>query len=98
MVPGRALDRAIEDFWFSVYNGSFHLDHEELERRGNDLAEYLALRDQYQDLEPDHSLEPGFNMWEQAKRRSSAVSGMSVFALEQDRDNVLTYQERSSFV
>jgi hypothetical protein len=65
-----------------LWRGSFHPDYEELQRRGHVLAEDLALRDQYEDSEPDNSLEPGFNTWDQAKRRSSAVSGMSVLALE----------------
>jgi hypothetical protein len=36
-------------------------------------------------------------MYTQAKRRSRAVSGMSVLALEQNRDDVPIYQDGSSF-
>jgi hypothetical protein len=82
MGPGRARERVVENVWTSVYNGTYHPDYEELQRRGHVLAEYLALRDQREDLVPDTSLEPRFNTWEQARRRSRAVSGMSVLALE----------------
>jgi hypothetical protein len=80
--PGLARDQVIKDFWISCYNGSFYMDHEELQRRGWVLAEFLALRDQYEESESDISSTSASNTYIQAMRRSSAVSGMSVLALE----------------
>jgi hypothetical protein len=45
MDPGRTRDKAIEEFWISVYNGSGP-DYHMLEVRGRVFAEYLQLRDE----------------------------------------------------
>jgi hypothetical protein len=91
----RQRDRIIEDCWISVYNGSFHLDYEGLQRRGEALAEFLAMGDQYEDQESDISSTTGSNKYIQAKHRSSAVTGMSFLVFEWDMDNGFTSQERS---
>jgi hypothetical protein len=41
MEPGRSRDKAIEDFWISVYNGSYPCDPGFLQMKGWDLAQYL---------------------------------------------------------
>jgi hypothetical protein len=59
MSPGRALDKAIEIFWISVYNGYYHPDHDVLQQRGWALAECLCLRDEIEEMTPQDGTERG---------------------------------------
>jgi hypothetical protein len=82
MGPGRTRDKAIEIFWISVYNGSYHPDYDMLERRCWALAESLCLRDEVEDRSPQVGPELGVDPWGQWRHRSSAVTGMGGLALD----------------
>jgi hypothetical protein len=41
--PGRSRDKAIEEFWISIYNGYYQSEMDLLQARGRTLAEYLHL-------------------------------------------------------
>jgi hypothetical protein len=72
---------SIEDFWISVYNGSYHADYDMLEQRGCALVEYLCLRDEVEERTPQVWTELGADPWGQEKRRSSTATGMGHLAL-----------------
>jgi predicted nucleotidyltransferase len=83
MVPGRARDKANETFRISVYNGhSLSNDPDFLRARSWAITEYTQLLDEEREDEDSSQSEIHVEMslWEQDKRRSSAVSGMGDLA------------------
>jgi hypothetical protein len=71
-----------EEFWISVYGGSYHPDYDMLEWRGWALSEYLFLRDEEKEKSPQVGVEQWADLGTQQTPRSSAVTGMADLAGE----------------
>jgi hypothetical protein len=81
MESGRSRDKAIEEFWISVDDGSQYYETEFLRMKGWDLDECLHLIDEtHVESSSRVSTPVGMSFWRLWKHKSSVVLGMGGLA------------------